>query len=607
MALDQKGPRPSLTTWDDRDVPRSRLYDDIYFSGDDGLAESRAVFLAGCGLPEAWRGRRAFRVAELGFGAGLNIAALLCEWRRTREPGARLSIFSVEAHPLSAAEAGRALGRWPEIGAAAALLASRWPGKARGFHRLDLPEFAATLDVAIMPATQALAAWSGPADAWFLDGFSPARNPRMWDGELLELVARRSAPGARAASFTVAGQVRRDLAATGFSVERRPGFGAKRQRLEAIFPGRADPSKAPPSVAIVGAGIAGASLARAFGERGALVTVFDAGRGAGASGGAAALISPRLDAGLGPAAELFAQAARRAAGLCGAVSGGVIAHGALQLETGPKDAGRFEAIARSDMFEPGAMRRLTAMEVAQRLGEAAPAGLSIAGAVVAAPEPVLAAWLKAVTPGRVGSVEPAGDGRWRLVGESGESLIEADVVCLAAGMACAELAPGVPLSPVRGQASGSAVGPWPMATVFGGYVIPARQGLVFGATHDRDDTAADVRPADQARNLETVAQTLPVLAERLRRSPATARAAIRATTRDYLPIAGVAPGGRAGLFVLTGLGSRGFTLAPLLAEHVAALALGDPSPLPRALAALLDPDRFARRARRRLGEDAAPV
>ena len=238
-------------------APRSRPYGDVYFSKAGGLEETRAVFLAGCGLPQRWAGRRAFTVAELGFGTGLNIAALLELWRAERAPGAHLSIFSVEAEPLGAADAGRALTAFPELAKTAALLTERWPGRARGFHRVDLPELGASLDVAVMDAHAALEAWRACADAWFLDGFAPAVNPQMWTDALMELVAARSAPGARAATYTVAGQARRALAAAGFAVERRPGFGGKRERLEARLPGeppadratRASPSSGPASPA----------------------------------------------------------------------------------------------------------------------------------------------------------------------------------------------------------------------------------------------------------------------------------------------------------------------------------------------------------------------
>src|SRR5438552_6954949 len=133
MAAGKDAASPHLA-WTDDGTPRSRLFDDVYFSKDGGLEESRAVFLQGCGLPDAWRGRRRFTIGELGFGTGLNIAAALSLWSRTRAPGARLHILSVEAHPITAAEAARALGAWPELGEAADLLTARWPGRAAGFH-----------------------------------------------------------------------------------------------------------------------------------------------------------------------------------------------------------------------------------------------------------------------------------------------------------------------------------------------------------------------------------------------------------------------------------------------------------------------------------------
>ena len=111
----------SPVDWRPDGLPGSRLYGDVYFSSEDGLAETRAVFLAGCGLPDAWAHRRHFTVGELGFGTGLNIAALLTLWKQTRPPGARLTLFSVEAHPMTAADARRALSRWPDIKEAASL------------------------------------------------------------------------------------------------------------------------------------------------------------------------------------------------------------------------------------------------------------------------------------------------------------------------------------------------------------------------------------------------------------------------------------------------------------------------------------------------------
>jgi len=584
-------------------LPRSRRYGDVYFSREGGLAESRAVFLAGCGLPERWKGRRRFTVGELGFGTGLNIAALLDLWRGNRPPGGHLSIFSVEAEPLAAGDAARALAAWPELAGVTAPLLARWLPSRRGRGRIDLPEFGATLDLAMMEAEAALDGWDGRADAWFLDGFAPAVNPAMWTDSLMALVAARCAPGAMAATYTVAGQARRALAAAGFAVARRPGFGGKRERLEASLTGEAPAAAPAPRVAIVGAGIAGAALARAFRLQGVEPRVFDAaGRGAGASGNPAALVTPRLDAGLGAAAQLHAQAFAGAARLYAGLDDAVISRGVLQLEAGPRDAARFAAIAAADLYEPGALALWSAAQVSAALGEPAPPALRLETAVVIDPGQVLAAWAPQVEPGRAAALTAAVGG-WRLETAEGGVLAEAEVVCLATGAALAELWPGAPIQPVRGQLS-RAGGVGAPAAAWGQYVAPAPDGIVFGATHERDDADVEWRAADDRRNLAALAQRLPSLARRVEARLIEGRASTRATTPDRMPIAGVAA---PGLFLLGGLGSRGFTLAPLLAEHVAALALGAPSPLPKSLARIVAPGRFAERAARRLVAKRAPV
>jgi tRNA 5-methylaminomethyl-2-thiouridine biosynthesis bifunctional protein len=597
-------PEPSPVEWRADGAPHSRLFDDVYFSAAGGLAEARAVFLAGCGLPRAWIGRDRFTIGELGFGSGLNIVALLDLWRRYRPAGARLQIFSVEAHLMSAVDARRALAPWTEVGEAVEGLLARWPRAARGFQRIDLPEFAGQLDLAVMDVADALAAWDGAADAWFLDGFSPARNPAMWSERVLRAVAAHSAPGARAATFSVAGPVRRGLAAAGFSVAKAPGFGKKRERLEARLPAatRFTPPRRP-RVAIVGAGIAGAALARAFRALGVGAQVFDPdGAGAGASGNPAALVMPRLDAGGGAVAALFAQALGRAGELYADIPGAILAGGALQLETGAKDQSRFDRIAASDLFAPGALVRLDATKASRALGEPTKrGGLAMTDAQVVRPGPILAAWLGGDVPQteRVAGLIQE-DGVWRLLGPEDRELARAEIICLAAGLACRDLEPSAPLAAVRGQVSWLSSPERPTAAIGGGYLVPTGDGMLFGATHDRDDEVAGEREADTVRNLALLADLRPQLAARLAGAPALARASLRAVTPDFLPLAGALP--RPGLFILSGLGSRGFCAAPLLAEHVAARALGAASPLPLDLAAIVDPQRFEIRRRRRSGD-----
>jgi tRNA 5-methylaminomethyl-2-thiouridine biosynthesis bifunctional protein len=603
---------PDILSWTPQG-PRSQRFDDIYFSAADGLAEARAVFLQGCGLPDAWNGRGRFVVGELGFGTGLNIAALLELWRRTRPPDGRLNIFSVEAYPLSKSEAARALGAWPELDEVAGPLLAAWPDARRGFHRLDLDPFHATLDLWIGDAAEGLDAWQGLADAWFLDGFAPARNPLMWRQEVLDLVCARARPGAHIATFTVAGAVRRGLVQAGARVEKKPGFGAKRERLEAwIEPTSAAAKRhvpdAPTRVVIVGAGIAGAALARAFGREGAQVLVIDeGGPGAGASGNPSALVTPRLDAGFGVAAVLHAQAFARAVALYARETpDAIIARGAVQLEATPRDTARFAKLEAWEGFAPGALSTLTPLAVGERLGEAqTPGGLSYRDALVIHPQTVLAAWLAtaSLTVAEVAGLEPLAGG-WKLVDPQGETIADADVVVLASGPASRRLAPNESASSlmaVRGQASWTS-GPYPLggACAWGGYAIPMPDGgVLFGSSHVRNDWGGDLRAEDEAHNLALLADGRPKLAEAIGRdlnaNPLKGRASLRAATPDHLPLVGRL-GAHEGLYILAGLGARGFTLAPLLAEHIAADTFDAPSPLQRCVTGAIVPARFDRKA-----------
>ena len=212
-------------------VPVSARHDDPYFSLDDGLAETRAVYLDGCGLPE--RFRPGFVLAELGTGACLALAAALNAWRASGTPGP-LRYQGFEASPLPAAAIARALAPFADIAAEAAAIAAAWDGAlagAGGTLRLSLPDLDAA--IALGDARETLPRWDGRADAWFLDGFAPARNPDLWEPALLAAVAGRTAPGGRLATYTAAGHVRRALSDAGLTVERVPGWGRKRHMTRA--------------------------------------------------------------------------------------------------------------------------------------------------------------------------------------------------------------------------------------------------------------------------------------------------------------------------------------------------------------------------------------
>ena len=206
--------------WKDGEVPVSRQFDDPFYSAVDGLAESRYVFLEGNDLPQ--RFRSGFRIAELGFGTGLNVLAAWEAWDAAGHSGA-LSFTSFEAHPMATDDMGRALAAWVELGARAEALLTEWD---RGVRRMSLGSL--ELEVIEGPAEEQLPIWGGQADSWFLDGFSPEKNPALWAPDLLQEVANHTAPGGTCATYSAAGHVRRSLEAAGFTVERRPGFGTKR-------------------------------------------------------------------------------------------------------------------------------------------------------------------------------------------------------------------------------------------------------------------------------------------------------------------------------------------------------------------------------------------
>ena len=203
------------------EAPIAARFGDPYYSLASGLDEARHVFLAGNGLPG--RLRDGFRLAELGFGTGLNALATAAAWRG---PG-RLRYTAFEAFPMARRDMARALAAF--TGLDAAPLLDAWPA-----GRIALP--GVDLEIVAGDVRATLPAWNGRADAWFLDGFAPARNPEMWGDATMAEVARHTAPGGTFATYTAAGHVRRALAAAGFAVERVPGHGRKRHMTRGVLP-----------------------------------------------------------------------------------------------------------------------------------------------------------------------------------------------------------------------------------------------------------------------------------------------------------------------------------------------------------------------------------
>jgi len=216
-------PEQSKLDWKDGVIPVSTQFNDPYFSMNDGLAETRHVFLAGNDLPA--RLRDGFHIAELGFGTGLNLLALCL-----LNPAQAIRFTSFEAFPLAAADIARALDHFPQARAIAEPFLQQW---AAGQTTLTLGNV--TAEIILGDARDTLALWQGKADAWFLDGFSPAKNPELWSPEILAQVGLHTAPKGTFATYTAAGHVRRALADAGFAVDRRPGHGRKRHMTVGVL------------------------------------------------------------------------------------------------------------------------------------------------------------------------------------------------------------------------------------------------------------------------------------------------------------------------------------------------------------------------------------
>ncbi|WP_138379255.1 tRNA (5-methylaminomethyl-2-thiouridine)(34)-methyltransferase MnmD [Luteithermobacter gelatinilyticus] len=224
--------------WQAEDTPASRRFRDIYFSPEDGLEESRYVFLDGIGTPDIWRGQRHFCIGETGFGTGLNFLNTVRLWHETSDAEARLTYISAEKYPLQKDDIRRALSRWPDLYTELSLLSEAYPGPVPGYHSLELPDRRVRLLLLVGDAAKMLAEVEGGlVDAWYLDGFAPSRNPDMWSPALFKEIGRLSAPNARLATFTAAGFVRRGLEDVGFEMHKHPGFGQKRECLRGRYAG----------------------------------------------------------------------------------------------------------------------------------------------------------------------------------------------------------------------------------------------------------------------------------------------------------------------------------------------------------------------------------
>lgn len=228
---------PARLILDEDGTPISETYGDIYHSAAGGHAQARHVFLAGNGLPARWQGRENFTILETGFGLGINFMATWLAWRNDPQRSVTLHFISLEKHPFNVADLVVAHAAWPEFAELAAELRESWPPLRAGEHRLELDGGRVILTLVFGDAVEALPALDVAVDAFYLDGFSPARNPDLWSPALCRSLARLAAGGATLATWSVAGSVRRALIDASFVVKKRPGFAGKRQMLVGHYVG----------------------------------------------------------------------------------------------------------------------------------------------------------------------------------------------------------------------------------------------------------------------------------------------------------------------------------------------------------------------------------
>ena len=618
-------------------VPCSDLYGDVYASRDGALGQARHVFLGGNDLPARWAGREQFVLLETGFGLGTNFLATWAAWQADARRPRRLHFLSVELHPLPA-EALLAAAP-PEMLSLAQQLAQKWPLPLPGLHLMEFEGGGIRLTLAFGDARTLVPQLIVGADAIYLDGFAPSRNPAMWEPALIKAIGRCARADATLATYTTAHDVRNALAAAGFELEIRPGFGRKREMLTGRYRPkwrvrRHEPSlpySGSRSAVVVGAGLAGSACGEALARRGWSVQVLDSSpQAGGASALPWGLVHPHfaaddnLLARLTRAGAALAETALRRAVRSGATAAGPVWQrcGVFQQANDTGEAARWRCTIERLQLPTDYVTWLEPAAAAGRLG-IAPARGGLwwpAGLMVSPPR-----WVEALlcAPGMtrrqasVGGIEAAGDEGWRVVGVDGTTLACAAVVIVAAANDAPRLlgASMLPVQAVPGQVTlFNAEELLDLRAGLGGdgTLLRAPDGmLAVGATYETAVGTAsallDERAADRS-NLERLTRLLAVAVD----AQVVGRfAGTRCVARDRLPYvgavaddAGVAAQAAAlrgahfedlprcpNLYSSFAFGSRGLSFATLAAELIAARIEGEPAPIERDLAHAVDPAR----------------
>lgn len=653
--------------WSDDGNPVSTGFGDIYFSRDNGIAESQHVFLAGSDLPRRWQehGRADFAIAETGFGSGLNFLLTWQTWREYRQRGGtgarRLHYLSIEKFPFAREDLLRAHTAWPQLADLCRELLSRYPPPLPGPHRLLLEGGELVLDLWWGDVEQILPDWlyrrRALVDAWYLDGFAPARNPAMWQAGLWPQVTALSRPGATVATFTAAGEVRRGLAAAGFHVRKTAGFGRKREQLSAVLDAPATmPAPAgtpwdipamslprPEGLLVIGGGLAGCHTAAACARRGIPVTLLEQG---GVASAASGNIQGVLYTRLSHRHSAVTDFALASFGFAVRLYRGMLERGELQPGQEGELCGCLQQV--TDSSELARMRPvLEALETLARVVDPA-----AASQLLGVDQPNAGFWLSEagwIQPAALcrallqhplitvlehcGPVQLVRDADSWVASAGAGPLARAGHAVVAAGQHCAAVRglEWLPLRAIRGQTT--QLPPDPVRASLravlchSGYIAPANaDGQCIGATFGLDDPDPAPRAADQSHNLQALAGALPDWAAQLAeldRTALPARVAWRCASPDYLPLAGPVPDRDAfihdyrglrdnarqaialtgtclpGLYLNTGHGSRGLTSTALAAELIAGQICDEPLPLEPELVRALAPARFLIRDLRR--------
>lgn len=642
---------PATIEWQGT-VPVSRQYGDVYFSRHDGLAESRHVFLRYNEMPRRWGERdrsRPFVIAETGFGTGLNFLAASHAWLENTDAGV-LHYVTVEKHPLQAGDLALALDAYPELAGLRTDFFRHYPPPVRGLHRLHLFGGRVLLSLCFMDVAEWLDELDIRADAWFLDGFAPARNPEMWTEETLSRIGALTAAGGTFGTFTAASEVRRRLQAAGFEVSKAAGYAGKREMLHGRKTTAESPSAgvkpwfrrahhAAPATperraVIVGAGLAGAFTAQALARRGWRVTVLEqADRpGQGASGNAAAVVYGKFSTHDALDYRFYQHAYLYTVSRYPELKPEADSWrpcGVLQLSC--DEAEREYQSDLALVWPPAVMRPVSAAEASELAGMPLEyGGLFFPQAGWVAPARLCAHLIdhpaiELKTGCGVADLNYVSPQGWRLYDASGRILATAPTVILANadGAAQFQQTDYLPLSRVRGQVSyvpaTPASGALRTVLSFDGYVTPASQGWhSLGATFDRDNKSRELAGVDHHRNLRNLEKAASALYHALAVADPAAlpgRVAFR-TYAGELPVVGPAPDAafyrreyaalakgqlrksyadavyHSGLYLNLAHGARGVTTTPLAAEIIAAYLEGEPQPVPESVRQALHPGRF---------------